>query len=493
MRKSILGGVPALRVVGALLAAAPLSLAAPPSPTAPATLPAITADAPAATSLPDQIPPNSDAKPTEPAKPPAATAPASPAQQPACSAGCQPATKQVFQDTHCGPREQIWFDAGYRVWWVKDASIKTPLVTTGPAESAGIPGSPGTTVLFGNQSVDYGSFNGLTLEGGMWFDCRHTMGFEMNGFYFGRQDVSSTFTSDGSGNPYIARPFTSALTLNPASLTVASPGTVLPFPTGAYSGSVNVATSSRLAGGGANFVKNISQCENYTIDSLFGFRYIDVEEMLNVAQQTTPLNGGTLAFGGNGNSLPPGVGLSIADNFGTRNQFYGGLVGSRAEYRFGCAFIDMTSTIALGPNHEVLQIAGRTTPMMPGGTALPGGLLAVGGGNETILAPNGTPTAFVHDGNIGRYTTSRFIWSPEIGIQAGAYVTSHIKLAVGYNFLYMSESLRPGTQIDSLVNTRFVPASPAFGSTSGPPTPMVTGRREDYHAQGVQFTAEIRY
>ena len=97
------------------------------------------------------------------------------------------------------------------------------------------------------------------------------------------------------------------------------------------------------------------------------------------------------------------------------------------------------------------------------------------------------------DGNIGRYTTNRFIFAPEIGLQAGAYVTSHIKLAVGYNFLYMTDVVRPGTQVDTQINTRLVPASPAFGSVSGRPLPMVTGTREDFHAQGVPFSVEVKY
>jgi Putative beta barrel porin-7 (BBP7) len=478
--------------VGALLAAAPWSFAAPPEPPAPAPLPNFAADLPPAPSLPSQLPTNIDAKPAEPVTPPATppatgipATPTAPAQQAPSNCASEPTTKEKWKDTHCGPCEEFWFEAGYRLWWIKDARIQTPLVTTGPAASAGIPGTPGTSILFGNEDVNYGSFNGLTLDGGLWLDCRHTFGIEMNGFYFGREDTGGTFSSDANGNPFIARPFTSGLTMNPASLIVSSPGVL--------AGSVNVATSSRLAGAGMNFVKNISNCESYTVDYLAGFRYIDVEEMLNVAQQSIPLNGGTLAFGGNNNSLPPGVGLSLLDNFSTRNQFYGGVLGSRAEWRMGPAFIDLSSTVALGPNHEVLEIAGRTTPLMPGAGPLPGGLLAVGGGNETIIGANGAPTAFIHDGNIGRYSTSRFAYAPEVSAQIGAYVTGNIKLAVGYNFLYISDTLRPGTQIDQQINTRFVPASPAFGSTSGQAVPMVTARREDYHAQGVQFTAEFKY
>ena len=65
-----------------------------------------------------------------------------------------------------------------------------------------------------------------------------------------------------------------------------------------------------------------------------------------------------------------------------------------------------------------------------------------------MLGPNGNATAFVRQGNLGRYTTNRFIVVPEVGIEAGLYVTSHIRLAVGYNFLYMTDVARPGRQVD---------------------------------------------
>ncbi len=474
MRSAILGSV------GALLAAAPLSLADPPFPGDLFPPPAIATDLPAAQplapELPSQLPPTEAIPPAEPLATPPTPGPAqpvTPAPAPSCST--EPTTK--WQDTHVGPREQIWFDAGYRLWWIKDARITAPLVTTGPVTA------PQTTTLFGASEVNYGSFNGLNLDGGLWLDCRHTIGVEMGGFYFGRQDVTQTFASDAGGNPVIARPFTSGLTLTSATDFVSIPGVL--------SGSVTAQTTSRLAGANLNFVKNLSQCDNYTVDTLFGFRYIDLEERLDVTQNSTPLNGGALTF--NGGTLPPGVGLSLADSFTTRNQFYGGLMGTRGELRFGPAFIDLTSTIALGPNHEILQVYGRTTALTPGGATVPGGLLAVGGGNETILAANGQPTAFVHDGNIGRYTTNRFVAAPEVGLQAGAYVTSHIRLSVGYNFLYMTDVVRPGTQINQQINTRFVPSSPAFGSTSGPPLPTVNDAREDFHAQGVTFSAEIKY
>lgn len=471
MRRAIFGSV------GALFAAAPLNLAADP----PAPPPAIVTDLPAAPlpgfAVPGQLPPSADTKPGELMTPPV-TGPAQPPQPPTqspASCACDTDPKGKWVDTHVGPCEEVWLDAGYRLWWIKDARVTGPLV------------SPGTSPLFTGGEVAYPSFNGLNVDGGLWLDCRHTIGLEFGGFFFGREDVTASAASDAAGSPQIARPFTNALTVSPANDFVSIPGTL--------AGGVTVRTTSALGGMNLYGVKNLSNCENYTVDYLAGFRYLDLEERLNVAQTSTPLNGGTLTLG----NVPqaPGVGLSLTDDFHTRNQFYGGVFGTRGELRLGPAFVDLTSTVAFGPNHEILEVYGTTTANTPGGATLPGGLLAVGGGAGPVpgsASPTsgGIPT-FVQQGNIGRFTTNRFIVVPEVGLQAGAYVTSHIKLSIGYNFLYMTDVIRPGTQPDTQINTRYVPASPGFGTTSGQPVPMVTGTREDFHAQGLTFSAELKY
>lgn len=474
MRTGILGSF------GALLAAAPLSLAAdPPLPAVLPAPPAFSADVPAAPltapNQPAQLPTEAISTPPQPG--PAATNPTTPQSTTApAGTGCHPTTKQEWHDTHCGPHYETWLDGGYRVMWNKNERITSTLANSG------------STILFGGEDVNFGTFQGFYFDGGLWLDCRHHLGVEFNGFYFGTQSVTQTFASDAAGNPTITRPIIDALTFVPVNVIVANADPALGTPA---SGSVTVRNTSLLGGLGANGVMNLSHNEDYTVDSLMGFRYIDLEERLNVSQVSTPLFPATMFFGGV--PLPPGVGVALTDDFHTRNQFYGGLIGTRGEMHFGPTFVSLLSTVALGPNHETVDINGFTTAQMPGGRTLSGGLLAVGQGIQTVLGPDGQPAAFVRQGNLGRVTTNRFIVVPEVGIEAGLYVTSHIRLAVGYNFLYMTDVARPGRQIDSYINPRFVPTSPAFGSLSGAPLPMVTGAREDFHAHMVQFSAEVRY
>jgi hypothetical protein len=383
----------------------------------------------------------------------------------------QSAEEKKWRDCHQGPYDVLWFDGGYRAMWIKDMRFQSTLVTSGPV------------TLFGNQDVSFDTFNGVYANVGMWLNCRHTVGIEMNGFYFDRQDVTQTFASDATGAPALSRPITDALTLAPVNVIVSSPNVA--------SGVVTINEASRLASAGVNGVFNIMNCENYSVNALYGFRYIDLMESVDIAQTSTPLNGGTFTFGGQ--TLPAGVGLSLADDFHTRNQFYGGLAGTRGEWRFGPLFVGASGSTSFGPDHQTTEITGRTTALVPGGATLPGGLLAVGGGTAPVFAPNGQIAALVPQGNIGRYTTNRFIIAPEVGAEIGLYVTDGIRLGVSYNFLYMSDVARPNRQIDTRINQKFVPASPAFGAGAGQPLPLFPVSQEDFHANAVTFTAEIRY
>ena len=135
-----------------------------------------------------------------------------PGPSPAACACTAPTTNLPWHDTHCGPREQVWLDAGYRVRWVKDARIPAPLVTTGPAASNGVPGTPGTSTLFGGEDVNFGTFKGLLLDAGCG-SIAVTPRRRGQRVLLRHQSVTDTFASDAAGNPIITRPFIDALTL----------------------------------------------------------------------------------------------------------------------------------------------------------------------------------------------------------------------------------------------------------------------------------------
>ena len=82
---------------------------------------------------------------------------------------------------------------------------------------------------------------------------------------------------------------------------------------------------------------------------------------------------------------------------------------------------------------------------------------------------------------------------PEVTVKLGFAVTQNIQSFVGYNFLYLNNSLRPGNQMDSNIN----PTQHAFlnppGTLIGPAAPVPSFLRSSFVAQGVNFGVELKY
>ena len=197
------------------------------------------------------------------------------------------------------------------------------------------------------------------------------------------------------------------------------------------------------------------------LDFLTGFRILGLDENIHVTEslQIVPELGG--------------AGFNIVDLFGTHNNFYGGQLGLDWEIRRGRWTFDFLGKVALGDTHEKIIIDGTTTRTFGGVSEVqPGGLLALPGTN------------------IGSFTHDRFAVVPEAGIKVGYQITPHIKFTVGYTFLYWSEVVRPGDQIDPFVNITHIP----FGVTpTGPARPAALNRTTDFWAQGVSLGLEFKW
>jgi hypothetical protein len=382
---------------------------------------------------PGNLPPVAEAKPS----------PDVPAVPPPAPTSCDDGARNPdWVDCHQGPAERVWFDGGFSYMWLKNGPQSFPLVTSGGA------------IAIGGSNLDFGTFNAGALDAGMWINDRHTLGLYAGGFITEQRSTISALASSAGGSPQIARPFIDALTFVPSALLVSSPP--------AISGSVVVAADARLYGADGGTLWNLFQTESVTINLLYGFRYLNLEENLSITQQSQQL---TIA------PTPP---LGIADRFQTRNEFYGGQIGACGEYRFGSLAAGVASKVSLGTNHEVVGIIGQTSGI-GGLNGIPGGLLAVPGGNA------------------GRFINNRFVVVPEVGVTLGWQATQWLRCTIGYDFLYINDVVRPGSQIDPLVNTKLVPISPNFGSTSGPNFPMPTGKSDTFYAHGLQFAAELTY
>jgi len=422
---------------------------------------------------PVPAPSGGEAAPPSPAAAPAAEN-AAPAPMPAAPAVDQrpwnPSLKQGTQWPYpepphgwlsglCPDLGEFWLSADYLLWAIKGGRLP-PLVTTSPPNSLGILGHPGTSILIGNQDVSQGAFSGGHFAGGVWLDDDHIFGFE--GTYFFLAEQSQTFNAASSGapnSPTLGRPFFNVITNREDAQLLAIPGQ--------QAASISVTSTTGLQGAEATGVIGLSGNDDCRLELLIGFRYLQLDDKLGIAQEITflpnaPVNAGSV--------------LNQADQFDVRNRYYAGQLGVRAESCYHGLLLGLVGKLALGANEETANIAGASRFAPPSGNPLvsPGGLLAL-------------PT------NSGRFTRSQFAVVPEFSVQLGYQLAPHLRLFAGYTFLYWSDVARSGDQIDRGLNTTQIPVVRPAGPLVGPARPAFSFRETDFWAQGGSFGLEFRY
>jgi hypothetical protein len=356
-----------------------------------------------------------------------------------------------------------WFRAEYLVWWLKGYDVP-PLVTTGPPnpQAVGFLGNPGTQVLLGGDSLDQGTYQGGRFTAGFFLDPCNTCGIEASYFFLGQQGDTTSFSS--AQFPVLARPFFNLNLGSEFSQVVAFPGIA--------TGSVTIDDDSSLQGADVNILKALCCCCKcdcaYQINALAGFRYLDLDEGLSIREELDIAPGAPL----------PGLAgrhITVLDSFATRNQFYGGQVGVSGWGVWSGFLLDVRALLALGSTVQTLDIVGNQVVSGGGLPPVPstGGLLAL-------------------PSNIGSFSRSQFAVVPEITINVGYQLSQNLRAFVGYNFLYWSDVIRPGNQIDRVLNANQIPN---FGGPfpAAPVAPLVTFCDSDFWAQGLNFGVQVQW
>jgi hypothetical protein len=165
----------------------------------------------------------------------------------------------------------------------------------------------------------------------------------------------------------------------------------------------------------------------------------------------------------------------VQDKFATQNYFNGGQIGGTFERRWGRFDLDARASIAFGVTEQELNISGFQNVTLPGQATqtFKGGLLAVGP-------------------NLGDFYQNRFSVAPEVTLNAGYWLLPNLKVHLGYNFLYWTNVIRPGEQIDRVVNLSYVPNGPTVGSSSLV-RPEALFQQSNMLVHGVQFGIEWRW
>jgi hypothetical protein len=324
------------------------------------------------------------------------------------------------------------------LWWTKNQPLPVPVITTGPASlgaAAGSLGAAGTASLDG--PLHYGLDGGGRLFLGGWFDSAHTIGMTGSLMWLDEQSAGfGVFDRSGNGSFVINEPIAGV-----ALTQVSAPGI--------GTGSAWVHATSRLYGGDVNVAYNLYRDSAWTINFFGGYRYLELDESLNVNSASAVFTTTTYSDSA-GNVLataPPGSTIYILDQFRTRNEFNGGQLGAEFQYLLGHWSLSGSARLAIGDTHEVISINGSTTVV--GGSGNP----------VTLVGGNFAST------QIGRYAVDRFALAPEAQLSLGYQFTSWFRCTVGYSFLYLSSVARPGNQIDNSYDGVVHPVVPMTSSS----------------------------
>jgi hypothetical protein len=355
-----------------------------------------------------------------------------------------PDSPNAFDPPRCPERADyccngFWFSAEYLLWWFRDPSfITAPLLTSNPTVAPVI-GAAGTVVLVDRGGLQYNDpWSGARINAGFWLNSDRTWSIEGSGFTTERRGQDRSFASTGA--PLLGIPFFNVVTGAEAAQVFAS---------AAGPGTVSVTSSSRLWGADGNVAK-FGECACVQVGLLVGFRYFDLSE-------TVTIEGAQFGAGG-------AVANALQDQFTTRNQFYGGQVGLRvATCLCSCLFFAAEGKFALGSNHEIIVIQGRSA------TA---GAIALDG-------------LFARATNSGRFERNQFAMIPQATAKVGLQINRYLMIHAGYDFLYWYQAVRPGNQIDRLTTP--------IGTAPVGPNPALPFSESHFWAQGANFGFEMRW
>jgi hypothetical protein len=389
---------------------------------------------------------------------PVGPAPADPKPQPEPAE--KPAPPQVKKPAPAphGPLGPDWDDMELLYWWPSRQPV--PGLAYGTRSGLPpVPGQDGTQLLVGGRSLGSQPSAGGRFLLGWSTNEAETAGFEIGYFFLGTRTFNQN-TRDFLGGPVtnFGLPYTDATTGATSVLPLAQPGL-----TNSY---LNAATSVRVQGWEVNAVANVVDEKYVKLNAIIGWRYFQAQEGLRIEQTQFRVDDGSV--------------IRTADQFDAHNRFNGGQLGLHTDLTRGLVFCELTAKIAFGRTYEVVKNEGATIfqPM-----SIYGPVTRAYGGSGLYVQPS----------SAGRSASGAFAVLPEGTVKFGFRFGDSGRVYVGYSFLYLSDAVRPGDQVDRTLHPNQVPlvsgAAPVFSGDR----PSRLFNRSDFWTQGLIIGLETRY
>jgi len=360
----------------------------------------------------------------------------------------------VEDGAQASPR--LWGQVDYLLWWMKPVCEPPATVSVGnPADAKpGAVGQPGTITVMGKTRFEFPVASGVRPTLGLWFDDQQSWGLFASGIIVPRISNTRTFTTAPNGPPAY---------LNYVSPTGEAEAIPFAIP-GVVRGFASEKGSSGLWGVEINTIAQAKLLTHTDVQARGGFilggRYMLLEDQVVLSNTQTLV-------------AAPFTSAAGENRFTTRNQFLGPQFGFQIGADYGRCEFEFTQKLAIGVTKMENTISGG--PLVSGSQLVPGSLPG-----PLLAMPS----------NNFRMTTSRATLLPEINAKMRYRINDHLKLSLGYNFLYWSRIFCPGDLMDPRVNLTQLPE---FGPLRGTAFPTQSFARTDYFAQGLELGLQLEY
>lgn len=356
--------------------------------------------------------------------------------------------------------------------WLKNAKTPPLLTTSSPQTSLGIIGNEGTTVLFGGD-IDVKTRLGARMTAGFWLEPSQALGFELSYSVLPKRGASIEESSEG--DPLLALPYFDVTTNQQSSFIISreiipSLGLV-----NQVNGLVKMELNSFFQEGQFNAIYNVSRGNRSRFDWYWGYRFMNLNENFNnqfikdeiVQDANVPPNNIVLKR------------QTSADSFNATNYFNGINWGFRSEWYKNCWSFNIGASLALGMNSTRVDISGVTNKRE---TTNPFAA------NPTYSNVDSTGGVYALSSNIGRYEKNYFSVVPEVQFGVGYFFWDDCRLYCNYNFLAMTNVVRPGDQIDNNINPNILD-----GNGGNPANPAFLNKTTTFWLQTLSIGLEFRY